>query len=158
MAEIETLLDTTYQKDINKRLKLDDLESLLHSVSTHFGRTLIILDALDECNDLDLFVERLKQLNSSSIKSTNIQILVTSRHEINLERLLLSHAKFHLKLSKADVLNDIHTYVSAEMDARISSGKLKLRQPNLRTDIISSLTARADGMLVLLSITSFTLR
>lgn len=77
------------------------------------------------------------------VEFTRIQLLATSRRELDLERELLPICR-DLSLSNAYVDNDIQTYVHSRM------GEHKFRRwpEELRTEIESELVKGAKGMSV----------
>ena len=119
---------------------------LLRSMCQQFKRTIIVLDALDEClhEELEPLIHGLRELLSPSDWSS-IQILITSRHELLIERLILPLATFQTSLMK-NIRQDIVTYVNNEIDERIRSRRLKLRNPGLAQDIKDGLLRHSDGM------------
>ena len=119
---------------------------LLLSMCQQFKRTIIVLDALDEClqEELEPIIQGLRELLGPSDWSS-IQILTTSRHELAIERIILPLATFQMSLMK-NIRQDIVAYVNNEIDERISSRRLKLRNRELAKDIKDGLLRHSDGM------------
>ena len=112
----------------------------------HFKRTIIVLDALDEClqGELESLIHGFREL-LGPLECSTIQILVTSRHELAIERLILPLATSQTSLMK-NIRQDIVTYVNNEIDERIGSKRLKLRNSGLAKDIKDGLLRHSDGM------------
>jgi hypothetical protein len=129
----------------DRSLTKEDYIDLMKAILTKFRRLIVVVDALDESVEATQFCEAFSELLSPAPSNTNVLILVTSREEINSERLLAPLATS--KLSLADKTKaDIRTFVSDEVDRRIRSRTLKLRNSALKTEIVRSLVDRADGL------------
>ena len=70
---------------------------------------IIVLDALDECNGVDVFLRRL----SSLLQCCRARIFVASRKEENIDLALAGHPQ--IVICHEDVEADIHSYVTAEI-------------------------------------------
>ncbi len=104
----------------------------------------LVVDAIDECSNVQSFVAGLESLTSRS----NIKLLVTSRNEVETELAMTPLAKFQMCLPE-HMKDDIHTFLTNETQNRVKQGSLKLRQKELAGDIVAALEAKADGMQVL---------
>ena len=144
LEDVNALLDTK-SGDFHRKIMVAEYISLLRIISLRFTRTFVVIDALDECSEGDVFVEGLRALVSEGNDGTNIQIVVTSRNDINLERLLLPLTTMELSL-RGSVGEDVRAFVGGEMERRIKSRKLKLRDPGLTDVILNTLVDRADGL------------
>lgn len=114
-------------------------------MSLHFGKVIVVLDALDESVEEEAFINGFKELLLSSQSDTTVQILVTSRNDLNIERLILPLVTWGLSLMDA-MVQDIGTYITAEIDDRVRSRRLKLRDPSLAKQISETLVRQADGL------------
>jgi hypothetical protein len=101
----------------------------------------LVVDALDECAYLDRFVEGLGDL----IAMSNIKLLVTSRQNVELKRMIDPISTYQISLVE-HMREDIHRYLVAEVKSRIVVGKLKIREKNLENWIVVTLEEKADGM------------
>ena len=122
-----------------------DYLGLVKAILKYFRRVVIVVDALDESVEQKEFSNAFEELLSHALSNTTVLILVTSREEVNVERLVVPLATSKLSLEHR-MRADIETYVTAEVDRRIRSCTLKLRDAGLRTKIIRSLVDRADGL------------
>ena len=77
MYDIQALYDRK-QKGSKGQPTSKDLLILLSSFISHFTQTSILVDALDECIELDSFFLGLAELRNS----TNARVLMTSRQEV----------------------------------------------------------------------------
>jgi hypothetical protein len=122
-----------------------DYIELMKAILIKFRRLIIVVDAVDESMETREFSQAFAELLSPALSNTRVLILVTSREDINVERLIAPLTTS--KLSLANRMNaDIERYVSEEVDRRIRSRTLKLRDPALATEIARSLVDRADGL------------
>lgn len=140
--------ETTYKRlhsDSNASISLTDLKLVLKSLLGRFKRVFIVLDALDECEEIEEFTEEFTDLLECELQDTDVRILVTSRCELAIERALL--CRWHINLDdQRDLVVDIWKYIAQQVENRIVSGKLKLRNRELKTEIISRLGDRAKNM------------
>jgi len=132
------------------RLLTAEYLALLKKLSRNWNKLLILVDALDECQEMDKleeFAEGLKSLCSHQDHggATNIQVLVTSRNGWDIERKMASLVTTQFSLM-ANVQSDIDLYLKEEVGRRLKSGELKLRKQELAQHIISVLKEKAEGM------------
>jgi hypothetical protein len=133
-------------------LSTNELLSLLKKLSRRWTRVLMLVDALDECLDLNEFngfARGLKLLCTAYADGgdTTIQVLVTSRNGWYIENKVAGFATMQLSLM-TPVQSDIDLFLRTEVERRLESGQLKLRKRELVYQIMSSLKDRSDGMLV----------
>jgi hypothetical protein len=126
--------------------KLDNLDyvELIHDLCLRWGSVNLVIDALDECSFLSNFIGGLKLLIA---EKSNIRLLLTSRHDVELKRLIAPITTYQLPVVEY-MRVDIRTYLSAEVESRLALGSLKLRQDSLAAEIVAALEERADGMFV----------
>jgi hypothetical protein len=101
----------------------------------------LIVDAVDECVGLSTFMGGLNYL----IKGSNIKLLLTSRHDVELQRTIEPIADFQISVAEF-MWDDIEIYLAAEVTRRISIGLLKFREKNLDSIIVEALKNKAHGM------------
>ena len=119
---------------------MSDILTLLHSEIQRSSKVYIIIDALDECPEIDrtrdIFLTELQRLPS------NAYLLVTSRPNNYIEG-ILTEAKY-LEISAH--VDDVRRHVAA----RIANEPLLMKHiaadPSLHDTIISNITERAQGM------------
>ncbi|KAH7407314.1 hypothetical protein BKA64DRAFT_412178 [Cadophora sp. MPI-SDFR-AT-0126] len=120
---------------------LPRLSSVLCTLVQRFSRVFILIDALDEAKDRERLLNFLvKALDNERFE--NIQLLVASRKEVDIERAL--SPKFEsISLSNPYVDEDIRTYVHSSL-----RGDLKLnRLPELlKIEVATALVRGAQGM------------
>lgn len=117
-------------------------------LQTSFHKVYIVIDAIDECHDRECILKAITAIGDSV---DHIKIVVSSREDplINEE-----FKEFpNLKIKAADVAGDIESYVNATLNSRIASKKLKVKDPELKQQILETLVLKAEGMYVL-SLTS----
>jgi hypothetical protein len=102
----------------------------------------MVVDALDECADRSAFLGGLKSFLE---EKGNIKLLLTSRQEVDLDRLIDPIASHRLPL-KDYMGSDIKSYLSAELRSRIEGGALRLGRKSLVADIAAAIEKKADGM------------
>lgn len=140
-----TSIQATYetQKDCHRALRVDELVEMLRMSLPKFHTTLILVDALDECTEVEAFIETL--LEVKEILCSDVKILVSSRREACIID-LLGKTQFQVELQGKYVSEDISTYISSQLQKILQSGKLKLRNPALESDIKAALISGSQGM------------
>ncbi|KAF9768497.1 hypothetical protein IL306_014207 [Fusarium sp. DS 682] len=120
------------------------LAQILHRICTCFTRVYILVDGLDECdNRVEASVECLAKLALSQGDGVVINTALLSRDEITIRR--------HLEKDFPHVEIEAHTedlqlYVISELNERIASKQLRLRDQSLKDLIITRLVREAKGM------------
>jgi hypothetical protein len=74
-----------YKRDLRSEPADIDLIKLLKALCNRFERVVIVIDALDEAEEPDGFLEALTGVLTNEESKTRIHILVTSRHERHRE-------------------------------------------------------------------------
>ena len=97
--------------------------------------TLIILDALDECQDSEQLIQGFKSI----LFSSSIKIIVTSRKEAHLYTQLKSDLS--LEITTEDINSDIVAYVEAKV-----LGSLRLSHTRVRDRVIARLSTDYSDM------------
>jgi hypothetical protein len=131
-------------------LSTSEYVPLIESLVSQLEQDLLIVDALDEAPEKDAFVEILKRLSTAetapaaqgtATAKARMKILVTSRLDLSLERNLrsLCHSRLHLDETAHEGLN---FFVESEIQARITSKKLKVRDKTLLTQISNTIKCR----------------
>ena len=145
--DLESLYEKCH-KEHSRKPTLSDLLDLLKALSNYFVRTFVILDALDEIGDVAAFLKGLEDLRAQMGENSSIRILVTSRRELPIERSMLTQEAIQVQISSRETQNDLRDYIHSQIRQRITDRCLKLRDPRLEHEIITTLIDHADGMLV----------
>ena len=117
---------------------------LLKAFTLRFDTVFIVLDALDECNRSEEFIEGLDELRSTSFKAS-AKVLITSRQEIGIERQIRNYLTGVISMTDY-VKGDIRNFIEQQVTERVTLGKLKVRDINLLYRVIDSLSETANGM------------
>ena len=104
-------------------------------------RVVLVIDALDECNDR---VDATRMLLEITRKLPYVSVLVTSREEEDIKKALRGVP--HLRLEPRSMAQDIEVYVKKELRKLLVSGALKIREASLEGKIAEELNSKADGM------------
>ena len=108
----------------------------------------MVLDALDECalEKREAVLEFIIKLRT---QLSHVRIFVTSRREHDIEQAFLLEGVPTIQIEAENVNEDVQMFVNGKVDYLMEKGKLKLKNPELKTKIISTLTQQSDGMYVL---------
>ena len=95
----------------------------------------VIVDALDECRDLQILIQSLRSMSGSH----NVSVILTSRKEEYLYQLLYYSPS--LKITPNDVDTDIKAFVEAKVAA-----SPRLSQPSIKKSVVQRLCESHEGM------------
>ena len=119
---------------------------LLSELIGSFSRSILILDALDECheNERTILIELFDELINTLLAVT---IIVSSRRDDDITRQLRKEA--NIGIEAIDNHDDIRTYVEEEMSKDAQRRERLAIRPissTLRNDISKTLTEKSQGM------------
>jgi hypothetical protein len=123
------------------------LESVVTAI-TATKKAVIVLDAVDECEDTQTLLALIARL----VRTKTVDILMSSRPSVAIKKAWGQLATVHpgachdLALTPSMNKTDITVYVTQTVESMVSSGDLSLRNPTLRQEIIDTLKNRSDGM------------
>ncbi|KAH7327465.1 hypothetical protein BKA65DRAFT_67694 [Rhexocercosporidium sp. MPI-PUGE-AT-0058] len=81
----ESLLEPSAKGPTHESATNDELfDEILHNAS-NFQETRLVIDALDECQDLDVALSFLQRLDKQTSAGANLLVLVSSRDEIKIQ-------------------------------------------------------------------------
>ncbi|KAF2267556.1 hypothetical protein CC78DRAFT_456743 [Lojkania enalia] len=120
------------------------LRNLLLDAIAHFETLYIVIDALDECEDREELFQQLFNLPSST--QGNLRIFATSRNNPDIREGFNDVPHLAIEMREAVVQEDIRVFVRAEVADIIKRQKIKIRNEELKDEIINALSEKADGM------------
>lgn len=138
-----TSLFRTYGNHPKRAISLDDQLVLFATLAQKFLLVTIVIDALDECKELDKFVKGLQRF--ITVTNATIRMLITGRNDYSLEKSVGALATYRIALEQ-NIKNDINAFVTDEVNSRIEARKLKIRSHHLKELVIHSLSQHAHGM------------
>jgi len=120
------------------------LRALLSSVSALFTSTFVIIDALDECPELDCQGLRNRDLFFSELREIlpSVKLLVTSRLHQDIDRYFGQYPRIDIYAHTGDVQSDIES--SIEIHPSLLS--FVSRDPSLTQSISRVVSHKAGGM------------
>jgi hypothetical protein len=127
----------THKGDSCKQLRsLEYLTIYLLSVSSLYTQVFVVIDGLDECQSREPLLELL-----ADFKSSNVNLFVTSRPEIDIERKFVGCP--YMEMERDAVIDDITTYIDFRLD---EEHRFRRIRQQLKDEIKSKLLEKADGM------------
>ncbi|KAG9314893.1 hypothetical protein JVU11DRAFT_3995 [Chiua virens] len=118
----------------------DSLASFISRTAIQFDyQPFVVIDALDECQDIENLLQALRQLSSSK----GIRLFVTSRSLQVIKDNFLGLPSISLNEMAAEISADIELHVSKEVEG---DRHLRILEENLKMKICVSLKHGADGM------------
>jgi ankyrin repeat protein len=133
----------TMSDDTRRAHTPEELCQLIRKLSEYFETAMIVVDGLDEITNDRAGVTRL--LRSLNTVGGNIKTLFASRPEIDIGYQL----EEFFQVSIAAMSSDLRLYVASEIERRTKERKLRIRDPNLKDHIMTTLVDGADGMCVI---------
>ena len=122
----------------NTKPSISELSALLKSATGYFTKTIIVIDALDECHE-DSRSVLIDEMNGLS---KEVSLLITSRHAFNTVPGIRTDITIRLKATDADIKSYLEERVGKSRILRTQITK----DPNLQGYLISSLVSKAKGM------------
>jgi len=138
----ERLQKTLGQQSTPAKLSLDENVTFIKQLCSRFETVFMVIDALDEASDVYALLEGLKSFRH---EVGNIKFLLTSRQEVELERLITPIMSHRLAL-RDHMRSDIRSYLRADIRKRIAQGTLNIRRESLVEEITAAIEDKADGM------------
>lgn len=137
---------------LSNSLSLTECQELLIKMISQFSMTILILDALDECEE-DSRHSFMAVLNRFVEQNLPVRIIISSRPDDDISAEFRDGTNF--KLSATDNSYDIMTFVQGKMEEYRNSKKSKRRMNSaisekLEKQIIDVFKDKSDGMLVTL--------
>jgi hypothetical protein len=132
----------------SNQLSLDECQDLIQLLSKAYTSTILILDALDECDE-KLRLGLMKAFDRLIDGVPKLKIFISSRPDDDIRRRMMKRANVGVNATKNE--EDIKQYILARLAAdeqdRNESHREKLSE-ELRKDITATVFAKSDGMYV----------
>lgn len=119
---------------------VDMLSDLLKRAAGLHARPIIVIDALDECDDLPDLLGALMKLNDG-----HCRVFVTSRTVITIKEKFSKLPSISLNDMVKAVSDDMRLHIKTELESR---SRLKILRADLKEEIKDLLMRKADGMCV----------
>jgi len=129
------------------------LQICVREILEESPRTFLVLDALHECTEREELLDLIKELYSWRLP--NVNVLATSRRELDIEQVLSPLSTCIIPIQSAKVDPDIRLYIDNRLH---SDNKLKRwsKHADLMKEIETTLVDGADGMYATFTFTTFT--
>ena len=129
----------TNNADHLKALSAKEIESAMIFAVKHFHRTFLVLDALDECDEVDVRRPLLASLHR--IQEAGARIILTSQpHPEDIQIWLRSALLFEVKAFEDDILAYIGDFAESNPRAH------RIFQGDRRAEVLGRLVACSNGM------------
>lgn len=139
---LEDLIDNLAEEVEDGALIISDVTLLARYISRVARRftqqPFVVIDALDECKDIEGFLDALVELTDGDIR-----LFVTSRPLQVIKDDLSGFPSISMDAMKYEVQADITLHVVRELD---SHRRLRIMETGLKNEIYSALCDKADGM------------
>jgi hypothetical protein len=102
-------------------------------------KIILLVDALDECDQRSDILKAISSLEAAD----NINILITSRAEVDIQDGLDFFTRLRIESRLSEVDEDIRKYINHRLE---SDQKLLWLKPSIRSDVMESLNSKSQGM------------
>ena len=117
------------------------LTKVIIKLATSCKDVIIVIDALDECQDRRCTLDLLRQLPSS------VHLFVTSRKENDIELSFQSHSQIRIQeIRPNDIKRDVRKYTIRTLREHLHQYPSFVQDTNLKHIIIETLVENANGM------------
>ncbi|KAG9311679.1 ankyrin repeat-containing domain protein [Chiua virens] len=142
VVDHEDLIDELVKQSDEGSSTVSDVMLLANYISRVVGRfnqrPCIVIDALDECNHVEELLNALVEMSKS-----NLRLLVISRPLQVIKDSLSELPLISMDGMKYEVMTDIKLHITRVLD---SHRRLRIMDSNLKQEIYSILSKKADGM------------
>ena len=126
------------------------LQDIFLATIRQFDSVFFVLDALDECTlnqrgDLCKFFVEAVELSTGTSHGL-VKLFVTSRRELDIERVFVRNCFPTVEIEAKKVDSDIQCYVKSQIEKLLHDGSLILNNIMLKDKILTALTTNASGM------------
>ncbi|KAI0896022.1 hypothetical protein F4806DRAFT_502379 [Annulohypoxylon nitens] len=141
--KILEMYDKKSPKDAaSRQMNIEDCQAMLDDTIRHYNNVLLILDALDECNEdsIKKLLSVFDRVTRESRSNSRIKVIVSSRDLPEITN-RLRHGD-HIVVSEMDNKNDIVQFIKR----RLSMEKPSKIPPELREKIVATLSTKSRAM------------
>jgi hypothetical protein len=123
---------------------LDEHVALFLEVSRGFRKTFVIIDALDECSEIDNEDDQTddKFISAVQMLESSVHLLVTSRPNNRIQQAFEAASRVDILASNSD----IREYLACRMTGSSQLAKIVNREPTLKDDIMTAICENSKGM------------
>ncbi|KAJ7578078.1 hypothetical protein C8J56DRAFT_1111897, partial [Mycena floridula] len=140
---ISKQLISLHEASRNTRPSLSDLQRALEAQVAVYSSVYIVVDALDECSDIDAtretFMDALQSLPAT------VHLLVTSRDIFSIAQQFLGKPRIEVRARD----QDLRTYIKGRLVSESRIARLLRGDAELHEEIISQVISKAAGMFLL---------
>jgi len=122
---------------------LPNLIRVFFSLLQSFGKTYLMIDALDECSEQDSMLDLLTQISTADQRSGKTSVLITSRRERAIEITLQDIVTDSICIQSKLIEADIRLHVRSRL---MHDPKLKRHSDSVKEEIEETLVNGAHGM------------
>ena len=114
---------------------------MLQCMVQEFEETFIIIDAIDECESIEILLDFVHEV--MEWKLGKLHLLITSRPQWEIESSFLSTAAISVSISSASVDADIRVYVRERL---LGDKSMKRWNSTIQEEIETTIMEGAEGM------------
>ena len=139
-----------YENHPLRPIEIQECPELLTQLVNEHQKTTIMIDALDECENADVLLLRLRELNNKVAGAqVPVKFFFSSRKQIEVDQFFENCEK--LEIGNTDLLlDDMKTFVKIQVKEReklcLGSRLLQGRYPKLEDELIEVLIDQSQGM------------
>ena len=150
LSQLLSLMEQPPQVDPGAILDLEKLLPVLSSVFDHYSRLYLVIDALDECADVQALLEHLREmldLANRNESAPDVHILITGRHNVahEVQRKLMPNARLEISSDNEDV----RKYLKQNLRTQSQLLEWITEDCEFENQIIDSIITHLAGMFLL---------
>jgi ankyrin repeat domain-containing protein 50 len=158
----QPLLDLNKYRDRNQRPDLETLKKTFQATAADFQRVYVVIDALDECPNVDTERERLLDclVSINGWGLPNLHMAFTSRNESDIQfkispllspksvahTVLPPNSTLGVEIDLQEYHNAVNRDICSFIDQKLASSGFKTWKDALKSDAKKVLLEKADGM------------
>ncbi len=150
-SSVSQVVAEKYQTRAARPIEIQECPELLTHLVNEYQKTTIIIDALDECENADVLLLRLRELISSTAGApVPVKFFFSSRKQVEVEQLFQECEKLEIGNGTDLLLDDMKNFIKLQVKQReelcLGSRLLQGRYPELEDELIEVLLDQSRGM------------
>lgn len=150
-SSVSRVVAKEYKDHPLRPIEIQECPELLTQLVNEYQETTIIIDALDECENADVLLLRLRELNNNAAGAqVSAKFFFSSRKQVEVDQFFEKCEKLEIGNGTDLLSDDMKIFVSTQVKEReklcLGSRLLRGRYPQLEDELIEVLLDQSQGM------------